>query len=128
MGGFDFGDAGRRRRPNLTPMIDVVFLLLVFFMLVARFDPDRALAVSAAAGGGGAWAGAPRLVTVAPDSLRLNGVATDPARLGGELTLLMPDPGAPVVVRPVDGASLQRLVAVLDTLSAASIRRIVIAE
>ena len=26
-----------RRRMNLTPMIDVIFLLLVFFMMVSRF-------------------------------------------------------------------------------------------
>ena len=128
MGGFDFERVERRRRPNLTPMIDVVFLLLVFFMLVARFDSGGTMPVSAAPGDGSAWQGAPRLVTVAPESLRLNGVATDLAGLGGAVTLLMPDPGALVVVRPVGGASLQKLVLVLDALSAAGIRRIVIAE
>jgi biopolymer transport protein ExbD len=35
-------DAERRRRrgPGLTPLIDVVFLLLVFFMLASRFDRE----------------------------------------------------------------------------------------
>ena len=33
-----------RRRPSLTPMIDVVFLLLVFFMLAARFGQRRRVA------------------------------------------------------------------------------------
>ena len=32
-----FAAAPTRRRPSLTPMIDVVFLLLVFFMLATRF-------------------------------------------------------------------------------------------
>ena len=32
-----------RRRPSLTPMIDVVFLLLVFFMLASRFGMDAVL-------------------------------------------------------------------------------------
>ena len=34
---FHFAPARRSRKPSLTPMIDVVFLLLVFFMLAARF-------------------------------------------------------------------------------------------
>lgn len=37
---------GLRRRsdlPNLTPLIDIVFLLLVFFMLTAHFVEDEAI-------------------------------------------------------------------------------------
>ena len=128
MASFDFERAERRRGPNLTPMIDVVFLLLVFFMLVSSFESGRTMPVSAAPGDGAAWRGAPRLVTVAPESLRLNGVATDLAQLGGEVVLLMPDAGAPVVLRPADGVALQRMVVVIDALSAAGVRRIVIAE
>ncbi len=40
---------GRRRArsgPNLTPLIDVVFLLLVFFMLTAHFVSDEAIPVA----------------------------------------------------------------------------------
>ena len=33
----------RRRSPGLTPLIDVVFLLLVFFMLASRFDREALL-------------------------------------------------------------------------------------
>ncbi|MEO0362761.1 MAG: biopolymer transporter ExbD, partial [Pseudomonadota bacterium] len=39
---FDLARAPRRR-PSLTPMIDVVFLLLVFFMLAARFGVELAM-------------------------------------------------------------------------------------
>ncbi|MFC6760360.1 ExbD/TolR family protein [Sulfitobacter porphyrae] len=46
---FSFAIARPRRRPGLTPMIDVVFLLLVFFMLASRFGQDRALPLSAGA-------------------------------------------------------------------------------
>lgn len=38
---FDFAPAPARKRPSLTPMIDVVFLLLVFFMLTAHFGVFR---------------------------------------------------------------------------------------
>ena len=35
-----------RKIPSLTPLIDIVFLLLVFFMLTAHFVKDQALDVS----------------------------------------------------------------------------------
>lgn len=31
----------RRRRPSLTPLIDVVFLLLIFFMIVSRLSVEQ---------------------------------------------------------------------------------------
>ena len=123
-----FGEAPRRRRPSLTPMIDVVFLLLVFFMLAARFGLDTAIPLSPALAGGGAWEGAPRLVEVAPEAMRLNGIALPPEALASKLRLLMPGDEAPVVLRPVEGATLQDMVGVLDRLSAAGILNIVLAE
>lgn len=109
-------------------MIDVVFLLLVFFMLAARFGLDNALPLSPALAGGGNWQGAPRLVEVAPDGVRLNGVALPAEALAPELLALMPGLDAPVVLRPAGGASLQDLVSVLDRLSVAGIRTVVLAE
>lgn len=35
-----------RKIPSLTPLIDIVFLLLVFFMLTAHFVKDQALDIS----------------------------------------------------------------------------------
>ena len=35
-----------RKVPSLTPLIDIVFLLLVFFMLTAHFVKDEALDIS----------------------------------------------------------------------------------
>ena len=43
---LQFGPPRPRRKPSLTPMIDVVFLLLVFFMLAARFGQDVGLALA----------------------------------------------------------------------------------
>lgn len=39
-----------RRKPGLTPLIDVVFLLLVFFMLASRFDVEASLPLVVRAG------------------------------------------------------------------------------
>ena len=111
-----------RRRPGLTPLIDVVFLLLVFFMLASRFGVEGALPL-AAGGGAGRWEGPPRLVTVRAGDVLVNGVATDdpPAALAP----LMPPGGGPVVVRS-EGADLQRLVDAMAALRAAGLADLVL--
>ena len=47
---FAFASHRPRRKPSLTPMIDVVFLLLVFFMLASRFGQDNILPLVAGTG------------------------------------------------------------------------------
>lgn len=118
----------RRRRIGLTPMIDVVFLLLVFFMLASRFGSEGAAPVSAAGTGAGGYTGAPRLVEALPDGFRLNGVALAPDALTARLRALLPSPDAVVVVRARDGADLQRLTAAMDLVRAAGALRIALAE
>ncbi|MEM0989123.1 MAG: biopolymer transporter ExbD [Pseudomonadota bacterium] len=125
---FSFDTSRRRRRPSLTPMVDVVFLLLVFFMLASRFGQDVALPLSPAVAGAGSYQGAPRLITVTADGARLNGVAFELSALPDELRKLMPDENAIVVVRPDSEAALQDMVSVIDELSDAGIRQIVIPE
>ncbi|OJY28233.1 MAG: indolepyruvate ferredoxin oxidoreductase [Rhodobacterales bacterium 65-51] len=120
-----FGPDRSRRRPNLTPMIDVVFLLLVFFMLASRFGTDRALPV-ATAGTGGSYSGPPRLIELAPAGLRLNGVTVTPDALVAGLERLTESGSDVIVLRARDGADLQALVAVMDRLSAAGFSRLVL--
>lgn len=116
-----------RRRWDLTPMIDVVFLLLIFFMLASRFGVERSLAVVAPVGGG-AYSGPPRLVEVAPTALYLNGVAIPAADLPAALSGLMQSPDDTVILRPRDGATVQTLVDVLAGLSQAGMTRLVLLE
>ena len=117
----------RYRRISLTPMIDVVFLLLVFFMLAARFGIEGALPV-APAGGGGGWSGPPRLVDVRPDGVTLNGVEIAPQALPEALAGLSQAQSDPVVLRGRDGATLQRLTDVARTASENGRRPIILAE
>jgi biopolymer transport protein ExbD len=117
-----------RRRPSLTPMIDVVFLLLVFFMLASRFGQETAVTVSGAGSGGVASAGAPRLVDVLPDALRLNGRPVALADLSAALAALTESGGDLIVLRPREGADLQRVLDVLAPLVAAGFTGLALTE
>ena len=124
---FAFAAPRPRRRISLTPMIDVVFLLLVFFMLAARFGVEQAIPLDVGRGAG-AWEGPPRLVDILPEGQRLNGVAVSPEALVAGLAPLVSAPGDPVILRAQDGAALQRLVDVMETLAAAGYTGLVLME
>jgi biopolymer transport protein ExbD len=126
---FDLGPQPRRRRPSLTPMIDVVFLLLVFFMLAARFGMDTTLSLAMVPTGVSTYNGAPRLIEVAPNgALFLNGMALPADTLVTRLEQLLPTPADIVVLRPRMGAQSQDLVDVLLLLRAAQITNVKIVE
>lgn len=116
----------RRRRIGLTPMIDVVFLLLVFFMLAARFGVTDAIPVTLSGGAAQSYDGPPRVITVLPDALRVNGIATDDPI--ASLTPLMGTETDIILLRARDGASVQHLLDVMGTLRAAGWTNLVVLE
>lgn len=115
----------RRRRPliSLTPLIDVVFILLVFFMLASSFLDWRAIDLNAPErmGAGSSMEGA-LLVEVRPDGPRLSGrtvpLASLAARVQERLEAL---PGKRVLIKPAAGVALQDAVDVLDHLERAGV-------
>lgn len=114
----------KRRLVSLTPMIDVVFLLLIFFMLASRFTTERAIALSGGESGTGAvWEGAPRLLEIAPDALRFNGEGVALEGLAGALTRAGATPDRPILLRLDREPDVQRLTDVLDALAAAGFER-----
>ena len=116
-----------RRRLGLTPMIDVVFLLLVFFILVSSWVDFGRLELAVAPPGVGA---APfedaLLVRVwAERPLDLNGQPTTLAQLRNQLTAaVLRDAEREVIVTPESSVSLQRLVSVLDEVRLSGVRRV----
>ena len=117
--------SGRRRSPiSLTPLIDVVFILLVFFMLASSFQDWRAIELDAPerAGASSASLEGALLVEVLPDGLRLS---SEPVSLDalaanvGQRVARQPD--VRVLVKPVGDVVLQDLVRVIDALAAAGV-------
>ena len=122
---FAFAPRRAARRPSLTPMIDVVFLLLVFFMLAARFGVDVTLPLSTA-GSVAPYEGPPRLVVIDPEGLSLNGISVTLEQLPDRLATLMQARDQAVLVQPHSGVDLQRMIDVIDRLSASGLSRIVV--
>ncbi len=100
-------------------MIDVVFLLLVFFMLAARFGQDAAIALTPTGSGPGEWSGPPRLIRIGAETLRLNGRAVSIASLEQGLTALSETQTDPIVLRPDASTDTQRLIDIMVTLRSA---------
>ncbi|MBE1282860.1 MAG: biopolymer transporter ExbD [Rhodobacteraceae bacterium] len=115
------------RRPSLTPMIDVVFLLLVFFMLASRFGLDQVLPLPMA-GSGGEYDGPPRLIDISPETVSVNGVTVTEAGLAEAIAPLVKAPSDMLILRGQEGATLQRIVTITDALRAAGYTAIVLVE
>ncbi|MEM6972932.1 MAG: biopolymer transporter ExbD [Pseudomonadota bacterium] len=117
----------RRLRISLTPLIDVVFILLVFFMLASSFLDWRSITLSSAGRPSGVATGVEGaiLVDLTETGPRLSGVPMDLAALGVEVaSRLSARPAQRILVRPGRNVDMQRMVVLLDTLAAAGARDI----
>jgi biopolymer transport protein ExbD len=122
----------RRRRSlvSLTPLIDVVFILLLFFMLASSFLDLHSIVLDAPAEGSGAPAveGA-LLVDVRLDGIRFAGRYVGMEELVQRVRIALADaPDRRVLVRPAEQVKLQDTVRILDALSAAGVERLSLME
>ncbi|MCG6897159.1 MAG: biopolymer transporter ExbD [Thiocapsa sp.] len=107
-----------RRLISLTPLVDVVFILLVFFMLASTLDKWHALELDAPASAAdgtplvGSW-----LVRLRGDGLDLNGEAMDAGELAQRVAARIAEyPDQRILLQPAQGVSLQQLVDIIDRL------------
>ncbi|MEM5475515.1 biopolymer transporter ExbD [Pacificibacter sp. AS14] len=124
---MDFSQPRKARKPSLTPMIDVVFLLLVFFMLASRFGADMHIPMQISGAGTG-YSGPPRLVDVRPETLSVNGISVSEDGMITALKGLIDTADDIVIIRPREAASLQRVVTVMGLLGDAGFSRVVLVK
>ncbi|MES1925649.1 biopolymer transport protein ExbD/TolR [Salinisphaera sp. T31B1] len=108
---------------SLTPLIDVVFILLLFFMLASNFSDEHAIVLDAPTQGQArpSIQGA-LLVDVRLDGVRFAGQYVGLEELSQRVKIaLADDAGQRVLVRPAARVSLQDTVRILDALSAAGV-------
>lgn len=109
----------RRSALSLTSLIDVIFLLLLFFMLTSTFTRMGELELTAAPQGAGqASEHPPAFVQLAPETLRVNAADTSLEELRGVLAELAGENGL-VLIALAEGVTSQRLVDVLAVLRGA---------
>lgn len=113
-------DGPSRRRRNLvgiTPLVDVVFILLFFFMLASSFDRWHSIDLRLQTSGGQADSPVEtRVLSVRPGA-RIYWLDSwmDLARFSRSLPGL--DPSVVLVLKPVQGAAMQDLIDVMEAIS-----------
>lgn len=118
----------RRNRLSMTSLIDVIFLLLLFFMLTSTFSKFSEIELTAATSGAGATADAkPYFMQLGADSLRLNGKALTLTNLTGSVLADAKD-GTPLLISLADAVESQRLADLLIALRAFPALRVTVLE
>jgi biopolymer transport protein ExbD len=100
----------RHRRLSLTSLIDVIFLLLLFFMLTSTFTRFAEVELSTGAGAADPADARPVFAQLNPQTLRLNGNAVALDGVPAALAALEIDPDTtPVLLALGEGVTAQRL-------------------
>lgn len=120
---LDLAARPRRRTIGLTPLIDVVFILLLFFMLASHFHQWRTLTVSSTAQHGSGTSTPAILVRLHGNgTLDLNGEDLPPDALIPRLgRILQRQPSLAVQIQSDNDVPLQALVTLFDQLNAAGV-------
>lgn len=117
---------------SLTPLIDVVFILLVFFMLVSSFADWRTITVAPPIAGSGqnhGFTGAVLVEVQGKGQLRLSGEILSIDDIVGRLErMLNSSPDLRFIIKAKDGIPLQDLVDALDRLSEAGVEDMIFAR
>lgn len=123
----------RRREPsiNLAPLVDIVFLLVIFFMVTSTFiTPETGLPVDLpqAVSGEARPEGAPTVVVHADGKVYWKGESTDDASLLADLRAeLAQDEVGTVVLRADRKTQHGRVVQVMDIIRRAGAKRVAVA-
>lgn len=119
-------------RLSLTPLIDVVFLLLIFFILASTFMRFTAVPIASTSGGGASTPGQNEiaLIRLQPDEngISVNGQQVALSDLKAMIAELTSKGITHAVVQPVGTANVQVLVSVLELLKSSELEKVVVSK
>lgn len=122
------GLRNRRRWLSLTSLIDVVFLLLIFFMLTTSFTQQRVLDLDMPASKGkgeSAWQGGSLVRVHANGQVDFNGRPLSLEQIEARTRLLLEKrPETRFIVRSDAGLPLQEVIQVMDQLRSGGADRV----
>ncbi|WP_020683874.1 ExbD/TolR family protein [Marinobacterium rhizophilum] len=126
---LELATPARRRAISLTPLIDVVFILLLFFMLSSTFTQWRQLDL-AVPGRGDAPASIQHQVQLLSDSGRfsIDGIEFDMQDTDALALQISAQADDLFVISANNGLGTQTLIRLLDTLKASGARQLSLAE
>ena len=120
---MDFSSRPRSKQElNVAPLIDVVFLLLIFFMLASTFIKPEAidLMLEGSSTGGNAAEEMLNIEVVVDGTIRLNGLRLSMPQLETELaSRIQGDQTRPVTIKAAAEVPVQTLVSIMDRVRAA---------
>lgn len=111
-----------RRRLGLTPLIDVIFLLLLFFMLSSTFSRFSQVPVEGGASGGSGANRPDAMISVRPGDVRLNGEAVETGAIAARLAELKQVGAENLVILVETDATSQDFVSVLEAASGSGLK------
>lgn len=117
---------GKRLKISMTPLIDVVFILLVFFMLASNFEIWQSIRLTSTGNAGVASdAEGALLLDVTPDGPRLSGRLLNMDELALELhDRLQKKPDQHVLLKPSPGIDMQKMISLIDLLALSGVREV----
>jgi biopolymer transport protein ExbD len=109
---------------DMTPMLDIVFIMLIFFIVSAVFLNEKGLDLTQSNGGGEPLG--PKAIGVyiyADGTASINGVKTEISAVPARVEILRADrPGAPVSIRGEYGSPFKNVVFLEDQFALADIQ------
>ena len=118
-----------RKRIILTPMIDVLFIILIFFMLVSSFNLDRGISIQSFSElGSSINSKTIAVIDIEKDKRLINGLEVKIDNLADELINLGTKKDIQIFLRPSEDLPVQDMIDVFDELSLENFQTIYILE
>lgn len=123
--GAEGGDAAEI---NLTPMLDVVFIMLIFFIVTTSFIKESGVDIQRPESSAATpQPDAQLLVAITPEgAVWVNGQAVDLHRVGSEVAAQVSDDGS-VVIQADREATTGLLIEVMDRIREAGVEKVAVA-